>query len=157
MDVRQAVEMARGLMDYHGLQDCNIVLFDGFDPYGFSYLRNVALSYQFLEWHQWPIVRELVLHEAAHQLEPTDLNHGDRYLAKASEIGCKLNPEELLAALRPGFQAIHEMVKNEPEYMRIARAKYLARIEFVLLREYRQGIRYYGIDARFVAVNPMLP
>jgi predicted SprT family Zn-dependent metalloprotease len=90
MELREAFELARGLVDEHGLEGWQVA-FDGarrragvcrFEE------RVIGLSAPITKVHGEPEVRDTVLHEIAHALVGPEHRHDEVWRRTAQSIGC---------------------------------------------------------------------
>lgn len=101
MEIGAAREMARGLMDEHGLQDWQLVVDRAKRRAGVcrSADRTIGLSGPLTELHSPEQVRDTVLHEIAHALAGPRAGHGPRWREIAASIGAV--PERCLPSDAP--------------------------------------------------------
>jgi predicted SprT family Zn-dependent metalloprotease len=89
MELDRAYRLARELMDWHGLQEWDL-LFDyavsRFGQCSYSQKR-IALSKALVELNCEAEVKDTVLHEIAHALTP-NAGHGQEWKKVARSIGC---------------------------------------------------------------------
>ncbi|HIZ97691.1 MAG TPA: SprT-like domain-containing protein [Candidatus Janibacter merdipullorum] len=98
MDIGDAREMARGLMDEHGLEDWTLLLDRAKRRAGVCRYtdRAIGLSRHLTLIHTPDQVRDTVLHEIAHAHAGPRAAHGPRWQAAATAIGAR--PERCLPA-----------------------------------------------------------
>lgn len=99
MDIGDAREMARGLMDEHGLADWTLVLDRAKQRAGVCRYTDqaIGLSRHLTLIHTQEQVRDTVLHEIAHAHAGARAGHGPRWRAAAVAIGAtpdRCLPEE---------------------------------------------------------------
>lgn len=89
MDTGEARELARGLMDEHGLGDWQLVFDRAKRRAGICRAaeRTIGLSGPLTRLHSREQVRDTVLHEIAHALVGPQHGHGPRWRAMARRVG----------------------------------------------------------------------
>lgn len=89
MEIGAAREMARGLMDEHGLQGWQLIFDRAKRRAGVCRpgQRTIGLSRPLTELHDVAQVRDTVLHEIAHALAGPGVGHGPAWRAIAASIG----------------------------------------------------------------------
>ncbi|GAB3172573.1 hypothetical protein GCM10027059_42250 [Myceligenerans halotolerans] len=90
MNLVEARNLARDLMDQHGLADWRFEYDDAKRRAGMCHFarRRISLSAPLTTVYDEGEVRDTVLHEIAHALAGREAGHGAQWRAKAQEIGC---------------------------------------------------------------------
>ncbi|MBO0609337.1 SprT-like domain-containing protein [Myceligenerans salitolerans] len=90
MNLVEARNLARDLMDRHGLADWRFEYDDAKRRAGMCHFaaRRISLSAPLAAVYDEGEVRDTVLHEIAHALAGHEAGHGEQWRAKAREIGC---------------------------------------------------------------------
>ncbi|WP_123815886.1 SprT family zinc-dependent metalloprotease [Myceligenerans xiligouense] len=90
MNLVEARNLARELMDRHGLTDWKFEYDDAKRRAGMCHYarRRISLSAPLTSVYDEGEVRDTVLHEVAHALAGSAAGHGAEWRAKAREIGC---------------------------------------------------------------------
>lgn len=91
MDLRLARDLARQLMDSHGLKDWDFYFDTAKRRFGVCRYREkrISLSAALTHLNTEEEVRDTILHEIAHALAGPRAGHGPLWKAKALQIGCK--------------------------------------------------------------------
>ncbi|MBE1878715.1 SprT-like domain-containing protein [Myceligenerans pegani] len=90
MNLVEARNLARDLMDQHGLVDWKFEYDDAKRRAGMCHFarRRISISAPLAAVYDEAEVRDTVLHEIAHALAGREAGHGEKWRAKAREIGC---------------------------------------------------------------------
>lgn len=90
MNLVEARNLARDLMDQHGLEGWRFEYDDAKRRAGMCHYarRRISLSAPLATVYDESEVRDTVLHEIAHALAGSEAGHGAQWRAKAREIGC---------------------------------------------------------------------
>lgn len=90
MNLVEARNLARDLMDQHGLTDWRFEYDDAKRRAGMCHFarRRISISAPLATVYDESEVRDTVLHEIAHALAGREAGHGAEWRAKAREIGC---------------------------------------------------------------------
>ena len=152
MDVTGARELARGLMDEHGLHRWSLIFDSAKRRAGLCRYdtRTISLSRPLTALYSADEVRETVLHEIAHALAGPKAGHGPAWRRVAREIGAT------------GQR--HERFRRPTRPMSCTRCRPAFSVDHLVLwqfhgREVDLGARYHRelADARARHRRPMLP
>lgn len=93
MELQKAFDLARSLMDQHGLQRWSLEWNDSQRTFGQCHSRGkITLSYDLVSLNSEEVVKDTILHEIAHALAGAHHAHNDVWRAKARQIGAKDRP-----------------------------------------------------------------
>jgi hypothetical protein len=116
MNLEEAVNVARGLMDHHGLtaKGWQFRFHEEVDPLGACWWegRTITLCQKFAERCDEEFVIDTLLHEIAHALAGKRDGHSARWRAKARKIGCMVLPEEVARGFRGCLSCTVTLVKE---------------------------------------------
>ncbi|MEO7060188.1 MAG: SprT family zinc-dependent metalloprotease [Lapillicoccus sp.] len=90
MDTRDALDLARALLDTHGLTSWSVEWDSAKTRAGICRFQTqtIGLSAPLTRLHDEPEVRDTILHEIAHALAGPQAKHGPRWRQVARSIGC---------------------------------------------------------------------
>lgn len=91
MELSAARDLAWRLMAEHGLTDWTFTFDRAARRFGgcWTSRKSITMSAALTKLNDEPHVRDTILHEIAHALEPEDRGHGQRWKARAAAIGCE--------------------------------------------------------------------
>jgi len=90
MEFNKFYDLARSLMNKHGLQSWGLTTDNAKKRFGQCRIsrRELSFSWQLVHLNTEEIVRDTILHEIAHALVPSWVHHGREWQQKAISIGC---------------------------------------------------------------------
>lgn len=91
MEIAKAYELARRLMNDHGLTGWSLAFDRAKVRFGVCRrkTKTISLSAALVALNSEEHVRDVILHEIAHALAPVGAGHGREWKMKAKEIGCR--------------------------------------------------------------------